>query len=107
MDIDKIPPKDNLLNSEDSESLKSEDRVTKPDNKPSCEGTISDIPSWNKDNEYVKSGYRINIQGIRNIAWTFFQIHNETVNVWSHFLGKVLFITLGVLICFYYPNMHN
>ena len=73
--------------------------------KPSCEGSISDIPIWNKDNEYVKSGYRVNYVTNKEIAWSFFQIHNETVNVWSHFLGKMLFLSIGLLLYVYHPNM--
>jgi hypothetical protein len=73
----------------------------------SCEGSIHDVPSWNKDNEFVVSSYRINHQGLSEIAWSIFKIHNETVNVWSHFLGKLMFITAGIVIFFSYPNMHN
>jgi len=72
---------------------------------PSCEGQLSDIPVWNKDNEYVKSGYRVNYSSNKEIAWSFFQFHNETVNIWSHFLGKVIFFTIGVLLFINYPNM--
>jgi len=98
-----------LPNDTDSESLKSSDNSSPkliPEKKgPSCEGQLSDIPVWNKDNEYVKSGYRLNYNSNREIAWSFFQFHNETVNIWSHFLGKVLFLSIGVLLYFYYPNM--
>jgi adiponectin receptor len=68
---------------------------------------LSDIPIWNKDNEYVKSGYRINYKSSFEIAWSFFQIHNETVNIWSHFLGKVIFLTIGIMIYFYFPDMEK
>ena len=74
---------------------------------PSCEGQLSDIPVWNKDNEYVKSGYRLNYTNMREIAWSFFQFHNETVNIWSHFMGKVMFFTIGILLFIHYPNMQS
>ena len=98
-----------LPNDTDSESLKSESSspklVVPCASGPSCEGQLSDIPVWNKDNEYVKSGYRVNYSSNKEIAWSFFQFHNETVNIWSHFLGKVIFFTIGVLLFIYHPNM--
>lgn len=98
-----------LPNDTDSESLKSSEnsspKLVPCSSGPSCEGQLSDIPVWNKDNEYVKSGYRLNYNSNWEIAWSFFQFHNETVNIWSHFLGKVLFFSIGVLLFFYYPNM--
>ena len=73
----------------------------------SCNGELSDIPVWNKDNEYVKSGYRLNYRTNQEIAWSFFQFHNETVNIWSHFCGTVLFLCIAILIFFYHPNMKS
>ena len=59
-------------------------------------GLYKDYPDELKDNEYITSGYRIGYQGLSNGFRTMFMVHNETVNVWTHFLGKLFF--LGVLI---------
>jgi len=36
-----------------------------------------------------------------------FMWHNETINVWSHFLGKLLYIYVFYWICINYPNMEQ
>ena len=36
-----------------------------------------------------------------------FRCHNETVNVWTHFLGMVAFATIALLILIIYPNMYK
>ena len=59
-------------------------------------GSYWDYPDELKDNEYITSGYKIGYKGLKNGFRTMFMVHNETVNVWTHFLGKLFF--LGVLI---------
>ena len=55
-------------------------------------GTWQDLPEAYKDNEYIKTGYRINFRKLRQIARSLFMIHNETVNIWSHLIGAIAFI---------------
>ena len=50
-------------------------------------GHISDLPISMIDNEYIRTGYRINFNGFWVIFKTLFKWHNETFNIWSHFLG--------------------
>ncbi|KAI1083102.1 HlyIII-domain-containing protein [Whalleya microplaca] len=54
-----------------------------------------DLPSWRRDNAYIKSGYR----GESNSFWrsftSLFYVHNESVNIWSHVLGVFVFGILG------------
>lgn len=52
-----------------------------------------------RDNEYIISGYRINFSSTRRIlrryfSFSLFMVHNESVNVWSHLLGMLLFLSL-------------
>jgi len=40
------------------------------------------------------TGYRINFNTFPRILRSLFMLHNESVNVWSHLLGVLLFIGL-------------
>ena len=48
------------------------------------------------ENPYLLSGYRANF-GMSDCFWSMFQWHNDTVNVWSHLLGTILFISFVVI----------
>ena len=52
------------------------------------------LPDWQRDNEYVLSGYRPASYSFRRSAQSALAIHNETVNVHSHSLGAMLFFSL-------------
>jgi adiponectin receptor len=47
-----------------------------------------------RDNEYIKHGYRVNFNSTGKILRSFFMYHNESVNVWSHLAGVLLFCFL-------------
>jgi len=47
----------------------------------------------NEGGTHINRGYRIGLS-FRQCLRSMFQIHNETVNVWSHVLGSMLFIWL-------------
>eukprot|EP00297_Palpitomonas_bilix_P006659 CAMPEP_0113866772 /NCGR_PEP_ID=MMETSP0780_2-20120614/52_1 /TAXON_ID=652834 /ORGANISM="Palpitomonas bilix" /LENGTH=405 /DNA_ID=CAMNT_0000851647 /DNA_START=97 /DNA_END=1311 /DNA_ORIENTATION=- /assembly_acc=CAM_ASM_000599 len=51
-------------------------------------------PDHLQDNEYIKTGYRTNYSFWHCVKSLFF-LHNETVNIWTHLLGLVLFILLA------------
>ena len=72
-----------------------------------CNGLLEDLPDYMVDNEYIKSGYRVNYRGFKAVLLTMFKCHNETFNIWSHFLGKIVFFALVVFIAIYYPNMEK
>jgi hypothetical protein len=40
--------------------------------KPHCKGLFEDIPDWQKDNEFILTGYRVNYQGFSEVAKSFF-----------------------------------
>lgn len=54
---------------------------------------IESIPEYLRDNPFIKSGYRVNFsrwQSIRSI----FEFHNESMNVWTHLIGSLIFFCL-------------
>ena len=48
------------------------------------------------DYEYIGTGYRVNHHSCKELLKSLFTCHNETVNIWSHLFGVILF----ALICF-------
>ena len=44
------------------------------------------LPEALRDNEYITKYYRVNYSGGQTIR-SLFGLHNETANIWSHFLG--------------------
>jgi hypothetical protein len=76
-------------------------------NLPHCDGLIEDIPAWQKDNELILTGYRVNYQGFSKVGRTFFKFHNESVNVWSHFIGFLMFFSTIIWIFSTQPNMYR
>lgn len=56
-----------------------------------------------RDNEYLLTGYRIGFKGLNHGMKTMFIAHNETVNVWSHLLGKLMFLVFLIAIAFVKP----
>lgn len=47
------------------------------------------------DNEFIRRGYRIGYnRSIKSIFLSLFEMHNETINVWSHMLGMFFFASL-------------
>ncbi|ORY96858.1 hemolysin-III related-domain-containing protein [Syncephalastrum racemosum] len=54
-----------------------------------------ELPKEWQENEYILSGYRF-CQSSRGCLKTVFQLHNETLNIWSHLLGFIFFACLSV-----------
>ena len=57
-------------------------------------GTRMDADEWMLGNEHINHGYRIGYNTKRKAAKSVFEVHNETANIWSHFLGAILFVTI-------------
>ena len=55
-----------------------------------------DLPSWRRDNAYIRSGYRSDRGSYANSARSLLRLHNETVNIWSHLLGAIVAVVGGV-----------
>lgn len=58
-----------------------------------------DLPSWQQDNHYIKSGYRPATSSFRKSFASLAYIHNESVNIYSHMIGAVVFTLSGSLLC--------
>nr|CCA17357.1 adiponectin receptor protein putative [Albugo laibachii Nc14] len=52
------------------------------------------------DNSYIRSGYRLNYT-VRDCVLSLFQLHNETLNVWTHMIGSLIFLGLIVYLIMY------
>ena len=83
-------------------------------------GRYEEAPDYLKDNEYIKTGYLLNINSVSKVFRSLFKCHNETMNVWTHLLGTFTAIFLifytGIYISAYkekiltvvgYENMIN
>lgn len=49
-------------------------------------------------NPHIYKGYRINYKSWGVTIWSLFQCHNETINVWTHFLGFWACMTALIII---------
>lgn len=56
------------------------------------------IDEWCKDNPYITHYYRKTNQDWKYYFKSMFRWHNETVNIWSHFLGFIGIITATIYI---------
>ncbi|KAH7289700.1 hypothetical protein KP509_30G015100 [Ceratopteris richardii] len=52
-------------------------------------------PEYMKDNEFILSYYRVEFS-VQQALSSLFKLHNETLNVWTHLLGFLLFLVLTV-----------
>ncbi|KAK4713052.1 hypothetical protein R3W88_018959 [Solanum pinnatisectum] len=52
-----------------------------------------ELPGYMKDNEFILNYYRANWP-IKQALLSIFRWHNETLNVWTHLLGFILFVAL-------------
>ncbi|KAH7304834.1 hemolysin-III channel protein-like protein Izh2 [Rhexocercosporidium sp. MPI-PUGE-AT-0058] len=57
-----------------------------------------DLPSWQQDNHYIHSGYRPASASFKKSFASLGYLHNESVNIYSHLLGAVVFSAAGVFI---------
>ncbi|TDH72396.1 hypothetical protein CCR75_002756 [Bremia lactucae] len=51
------------------------------------------------DNSYIRSGYRLHYSA-RDCFLSLFELHNETLNVWTHMVGSFIFLTLMAYLAF-------
>ncbi|KAH9303976.1 hypothetical protein KI387_008380 [Taxus chinensis] len=53
------------------------------------------LPEYMKDNEYILKYYRSEWP-LKQILWSIFSWHNETLNIWTHLVGFLLFLALTI-----------
>ncbi|KAF1932705.1 HlyIII-domain-containing protein [Didymella exigua CBS 183.55] len=54
-----------------------------------------EIAPWQQDNAYITSGYRAQSNSYAKSWKSLFYLHNETVNIYTHLLGAVVFFATG------------
>lgn len=57
-----------------------------------------DLPAWAKDNEYIQSGFRPSTNSYKDCWRSCFYLHNETGNIYSHFVATLWMITLPIVL---------
>ena len=50
------------------------------------------------DNDHLQSGYRKNHHTTRGIIRSMCTAHNDTMNIWTHFIGAVVFVFMIVFL---------
>lgn len=60
--------------------------------------TWQQIPSWQQDNEYILAGYREATNSFGRCYQSLGYIHNETINIYSHILGAMIFFFAPIYI---------
>lgn len=53
------------------------------------------LPAWMADNEFIRSGYRCDWPLGKTLR-SVFELHNETLNIWTHLGGFLVFVGLTV-----------
>lgn len=56
---------------------------------------FDDLPHWQQDNHYIRSGYRKASYSYLRSLQSMTQLHNESVNIWTHFLPGILCLPFG------------
>jgi adiponectin receptor len=57
-----------------------------------------DLPHWQQDNHYIHSGYRPASHSFQKSFASLGYLHNESVNIYSHLAGAVIFSISGVVL---------
>ncbi|XP_057768007.1 heptahelical transmembrane protein 1-like [Salvia miltiorrhiza] len=66
--------------------------------------SFNELPEYMKDNEYILDYYRANWP-LKEALFSIFRWHNETLNVWTHLLGFMLFVGLTVANLIHVPHV--
>ncbi|XP_047951003.1 heptahelical transmembrane protein ADIPOR1-like [Salvia hispanica] len=66
--------------------------------------SFNELPDYMKDNEYILDYYRANWP-LKEALFSLFRWHNETLNVWTHLLGFLLFMGLTIANVIHVPHV--
>jgi adiponectin receptor len=56
---------------------------------------LNSVPDYLKWNPYITTGYRCDLT-LKQCLLSFFSLHNETGNVWTHFLAAIYFVWVSI-----------
>ena len=54
---------------------------------------FEDLPEWMQIDPYIRHGYRKQSSSFRKCYESLFYLHNETVNIWSHLIVGLFFVS--------------
>lgn len=54
-----------------------------------------DLPDWQRDNQFIRSGYRPESKSFKKSFASLGYIHNETVNIFSHLIPAIGFLIIA------------
>ncbi|KAJ3355623.1 Adiponectin receptor protein 1 [Entophlyctis luteolus] len=52
------------------------------------------MPGWYQEEKFIWGGYRPIMDSTRECLYSLTYLHNETGNIWTHFIGFLLFVGL-------------
>lgn len=55
-----------------------------------------ELPDWRRDNAFITTGYRPTSNSYQRSLASIFSVHNESVNIWTHLLGAIVFVSAGI-----------
>jgi len=65
-----------------------------------------ELPDWMQDNEFITSMYRPPLARTRDCVRTAFLCwHNDSINIWSHALGFLFYLSLTVYVSLHLTNV--
>ncbi|CAI9761032.1 unnamed protein product [Fraxinus pennsylvanica] len=83
---DSRPPANGNRRKADKKKVKFEKKLLK----------YEELPEYLKDNEFITDYYRCEWP-LKHVVLSLFSLHNETLNVWTHLLGFIIFVGLTVM----------
>ncbi|RHZ70855.1 hypothetical protein Glove_265g19 [Diversispora epigaea] len=63
--------------------------------------SFAELPHWLQDNYDIFTGYRRPTFSYLKCIKSLFYLHNESVNIWSHLVGAIMFVLFSVITYFY------
>ncbi|KAJ0025101.1 hypothetical protein Pint_08633 [Pistacia integerrima] len=103
--VDSSEKFDEFLDCEDANEVCLKRRKAKDWKKVKCQLVeYNYLPGYLRDNEYILGYYRAEWP-LKQILFSLFSIHNETLNVWTHLIGFFLFLCLTIYTAMSVPGV--
>lgn len=64
-----------------------------------------DLDEWRRDNAFIISGYRPTSNSYQSSFSSIFTLHNESVNIWTHLAGSIMFTSLGAAAFYFHEKL--